>query len=254
MIGAASRTSAHMARAVWPWSSDTALARRASRRPGRRHVERVAAELAQLGGDELAAGAEAQEVGERVDLVAGRDRGVGGEDDARPRRAPGGLEARPGLHLGRDQLDAREDGVALVEVVGAHLRVKEPQGARARRCRAASPGRCGSRAGVVEPARDPAVARVGRLEQVERHDRVAAHAPHAALDAAAGHADPDAHAGVVEEVRAVLVPLVDGLGRRRRCAAPCSPRPSGARRRRRGSPRSWAALMKSPARMPRPPE
>ena len=61
-------------------------------------------------------------------------------------------------------------------------------------------GEAAIRARVVEAAGDPAVARVHGLEQEERRDGVAAHAPDAAVDLAAADADADADAGVREEV------------------------------------------------------
>ena len=88
MIGAASSTCAHIARAVSPWSWATALARRASRRPATVMLNGSPPERGQLARHELAVRAEAPEIGERVHLVARRHRRVGGEDDALARGQP----------------------------------------------------------------------------------------------------------------------------------------------------------------------
>ncbi len=201
--------------------------------PRHRHVERVAADVAHLAVHQLAARSEPAQVGERVHLVARGHRRVGGEDDALPRRLPGLLEGRPRLHAVGDQLDAREDGVALVEVVEAHGQVQRPERAHAADAEQHLLGEPAIRARVVETAGDPAVPRIHGLEQEERRDRVPAHAPHAADDLAAADAHADADAGVREEGRLVIVPLVDRIAVGADALRAYSPAPSAARRRRR---------------------
>src|SRR5213593_3574621 len=63
--------------------SASCVARRpvAEPRAGHRHVERLAADLAQLRLHEVARSAEPEKVADGVHLVAGGDRGVGGEHD-----------------------------------------------------------------------------------------------------------------------------------------------------------------------------
>ena len=178
---------------------------------GHRHVERVAADLGQLARHQLAAGPEAPQVRERVHLVARGDRGVGGEDDALARGQPRVPEGLPGFHAVGDHLDAREDGVALVEVVALDRQVE-----RAQRPHPADPEQhllrhATVRPRVVESPGDPQVARIGGLEQVERRDRVAAHAPDAALDLARRDAHAHPRAGVGEDVGLLIGPLVVGI-------------------------------------------
>src|SRR5690606_10889582 len=62
------------------------------------------------------AGAHLTEESEVVRFVAGRDRGVGGEDDPIAHPLPSLVEGTPLHHLLADQLDPREDGVPLVEM------------------------------------------------------------------------------------------------------------------------------------------
>ncbi len=178
---------------------------------GHRHVEWVAADLGQLARHQLAPGAEPAQVRERVHLVARGHRGVGGEDDALARGQPRLPEGLPGFHAIGDHLDAREDGVALVEVVALDRQVQRvqrphPADAEQHLLRHAAVG-----PRVVETPGDPQVPRIGGLEQVERGDRVAAHAPDAALDLA--RRDPHAHprAGVGEAVGLLVGPLVVGI-------------------------------------------
>ena len=82
MIGAAPSTCSHIARAVSPCSSETAFARRARRRPATVMLNGSPPISPHLGVDQLAAGAQAAQLGERVHLVARGDRRVGGEHDA----------------------------------------------------------------------------------------------------------------------------------------------------------------------------
>ena len=144
MMGAAPSTCAHMARAVSPWSWATALARRARRSPatvmlnGSPPISRISPSTS----SQLAPSRRRSASG--VHLVAGGHRRVGGEDDPLAHRLPRLLEGRARLHAVGDQLDAREDGVALVEVVEARRAGAAPAARARRRCRAASPGRRGS--------------------------------------------------------------------------------------------------------------
>ena len=64
---------------------------------------------------------------------------------------------------------------------------------------------------VVEPLRDPAVPGMHGLEEEERGDGIAAHAPDAALDLPRGDAHADPHRRVHEEVHLLLVPLVQRI-------------------------------------------
>ena len=176
-----------------------------------RHVERIAPDLGELARHQLAARAEPAQLGDGVDLVAGGDRGVGGEDDGAARVPPRLAEGAAGLHPVRDQLDPREDRVPLVEVVALDGQVERPQRAHPADAEQHLLGHPAVGPGVVEAAGDPEIARIGGLEQVERGDGVAAHAPHAALDLAG--LDPHAHAraGVGEHVGLLLGPLVVGV-------------------------------------------
>ena len=170
---------------------------------GDRHVEGIAADLLHLPVDQLAAGAEPAQLGDRVHLVPGGHRGVRGEDDLLAYRAPGLGERRARGHALGDQLDTGEDGVALVEVIGGDLDAELAQ-----RAHTADPEQDLLRhpaveAGIVEPVRDPGVARRHRLEQEERRVAPAFRAPDPRLHLARGDADPHPHAGVLEEVGAV---------------------------------------------------
>ena len=179
--------------------------------PGHGHVERIAAQLPELGGDQLAAGPQPSQVGEGVDLVAGGHGGVGREDDPLPRRAPRLAEVHARPHAIGDQLDAREDGVAFVEVVEPDRQVERLERPRAADAEQHLLGDATVGPGVVEAVGDPAVTRVGGLEQVERSDGVASHAPDAAFDLAPPHADAHADLGVLEEIGRVMLPLVVGV-------------------------------------------
>ena len=132
---------------------------------------------------------------------------------ARAARQAASKLAPSSIALG-DELEAGEDRMALVEVVRADAGWRQPQRARAADAEQHLLGDPAVGPGIVEPPRDPQVPGLGRLEEVERHDRVSAHAPHAALDPATGDADRDADARVLEEVGTVLVPFVHGLARR----------------------------------------
>jgi hypothetical protein len=176
--------------------------------PGHGHVERVAADLAQLGLHELAAGAEASQGLDGVDLVAGRHGRVSGEDDLLARLPPRRVEVRPGLHPVGDQLDAGEDRVSLVEVVEVDRKVERAERSHAADAQQHLLGDAAVGGGVVQTARDPAVALVHGLEQEERRDGVAADAPDAARDLARGHAHADTDARVRERAGRVVAPLV----------------------------------------------
>ena len=98
-------------------------------------------------------------------LVAGGDRRVGREDDPFAYRAPRRREVLAPAHALRDELDAGEDRVPLVEVmrVDRHAELSE-------RADAADPeedllreARVERR--IVEALRDPGVALAHRLEQ-----------------------------------------------------------------------------------------
>ena len=177
--------------------------------PRDRHVERVTADRAHLGVDQVAARAEAAEGRERVGLVPGGDGRVGGEHDPSPDVVPRGAEVRAGRHPVGDHLDAGEDGVALVEVVGVDVetelreRADAPDAEEDLLCHSPVEAR------LVEPVRDPEVAGRDRLEEEERRVAPALGAPDPGLDFPGYYAYPDADAGILEEVGRVLRELVD---------------------------------------------
>ena len=179
--------------------------------PRHRHIERIAAQRAQLGGQEAAVRAEPVEIVERVRLVSRRHRGMSGEDDGGPHRLPRVFELMPRLHPVGDELEPGEHRMPLVEVVEVHRLVHGAEGAHAADTEQHLLGDAAVGAGVIEAAGDPQVARVGGLEEEERRDLVTRHAPHAALDFTGGHAHPHPRAGIGEEVGLVIVPLVHRL-------------------------------------------
>ncbi len=189
MMGAALSTPAHIERAV-------------------RHVEGVAADLAQLGLHELAARAEAAKVLEGVDLVARGHRRMRGEDDLLAQLLPRGVEVPARLDAVRDQLDPREDRVAFVEVIEVDGKVQGAEGPDPSDPQEHLLGDAAVGRGVVEAAGDPAVALVHRLEQVERGDGVTLDLPHPALDLARGHPHAHAQARVAERARRKVAPRV----------------------------------------------
>src|SRR5262249_58285521 len=133
---------------------------RARGRPqaGARHVEGVAADLAHLPVDQLAAGAEAAQLGDRVDLVASSHGRVRGEDDLLSHRLPGVAERRAAGHALRDELDAREDRVPLVEMVGRDLDAELAQRPHAADAEEDLLGHPAVERWVVEAVRDPRAA------------------------------------------------------------------------------------------------
>ena len=171
--------------------------------PRDRHVEGISADRPHLGRRELEARPHVPEVGHRVLLVAGLDRGVGGEDDPPAHLLPCLGEREPHLHALGDHLDPGEHRVALVEVIGRD-RDAEP----VERSHPSDPeqhllGDASVRPGLVEARRHPAIARPVRLDQVERRIAVAVGDPHRARDLDPSHPHPHPHAGLAQEAAVV---------------------------------------------------
>ena len=203
--------------------------------------------------DQLAAGAQPAQLGQRVHLVAGGDRRVGGEHDLLAHRRPGLDERRAGDHALRDQLDAGERRVSLVEVVGVDVDAELAQRAHAADAEQDLLRDAAVERRIVEAVRDPGVAgarpargagaaRCPSARCARRAPRPRASRPARAPGRRCPRGSPRGSSGTPRRA-----------GRPRRSAGGSSRAPSAVPTPTTGRPRSCADLMKSPARMPRPP-
>ena len=178
---------------------------------GHRHVERLAADLAQLRLHEVARSAEPEKVADGVHLVAGGDRGVGGEHDPPPHLGPGAPEVGACRHPLGDHLEAGEDRVSLVEVVDVDVEPELAERADAADAEQNLLRHAAVERRLVEPASDPGVVTGDGLEEEEWRVAPALRPPDARLDLARRDAHPHADARVLEEVGPVRREVVDRL-------------------------------------------
>jgi hypothetical protein len=84
-------------------------------------------------------------------------------------------------------------------VIDVHRKLEGAQGPHAADAEEHLLGETAVRSRVVETLGDPSIARIHRLEEIERGDGVPADPPHATFDLAGSHAHADPDAGVLRQ-------------------------------------------------------